>query len=399
MLNLRVVKHSTSQFSPHAAVDFLSSKDFRGLDLRPLHARLATHLEKVIRNQMKPGDRLPPENELAKQFQVSPVTMREALTSLASSGLIRRQRGSGTFVEDLSSQGHVAILMPRFLNGHRLTPNFVNTYDLLGHELDCRGVANTLYIGRMDSYQSASAPVYRDLEKALAGGHIRAVLNLFRPISTELHEAIQRRGIPFLSTNPLIEKADASVYSDFASGIKEGVRWLAAQGRRKLAFIHYLSPEAEKNGPRYEAFREALIECGLPFEPAWMRNELAPVDRGSGWEEFREIWLARPDRPDALLVGDEGFFPDVATVILEMGLQVPTQLEVMTQSTADSGQLYPFPVSRIEVNPAQTVAALLEALEALLVGQRPRPIQKTLPSLFIPHDLVKAGQPKNEAKL
>lgn len=44
------------------------------------------------------GTRLPSEPELADKLHVSRATLREALQSLASDGVIRRRRGSGTFV-------------------------------------------------------------------------------------------------------------------------------------------------------------------------------------------------------------------------------------------------------------------------------------------------------------
>lgn len=46
------------------------------------------------------GERLPPESQLAAQFGVSPVTLREALAALRSMGLVqtRRGRGGGSFV-------------------------------------------------------------------------------------------------------------------------------------------------------------------------------------------------------------------------------------------------------------------------------------------------------------
>jgi DNA-binding FadR family transcriptional regulator len=47
-----------------------------------------------------PGDRLPPERDLAEQFGIARSTLRQALTSLTESGhlIAQRGRGGGTFV-------------------------------------------------------------------------------------------------------------------------------------------------------------------------------------------------------------------------------------------------------------------------------------------------------------
>ncbi len=52
-----------------------------------------------------PGDRLPSELSLAKEFGVSRETVREALRPLEDEGVIRRQQGRGTFLVSLPDDG------------------------------------------------------------------------------------------------------------------------------------------------------------------------------------------------------------------------------------------------------------------------------------------------------
>lgn len=47
---------------------------------------------------MKPGDRLLPEVEMAKYYQVSVITARKAMDELAAQGFIEKKQGKGTFV-------------------------------------------------------------------------------------------------------------------------------------------------------------------------------------------------------------------------------------------------------------------------------------------------------------
>jgi GntR family transcriptional regulator, transcriptional repressor for pyruvate dehydrogenase complex len=56
----------------------------------------------ISEGKLKSGDRLPPERDLAERFRVSRASVREALRSLESMGLIEIRLGEGTFVREIS---------------------------------------------------------------------------------------------------------------------------------------------------------------------------------------------------------------------------------------------------------------------------------------------------------
>ncbi|TML02236.1 MAG: GntR family transcriptional regulator [Actinobacteria bacterium] len=67
----------------------------------PAHTQIEERLaEAMAAGELRPGDRLPPERELAERFGVSRMTLRHALDSLAGRGMLVRARGrrGGTFV-------------------------------------------------------------------------------------------------------------------------------------------------------------------------------------------------------------------------------------------------------------------------------------------------------------
>ena len=66
----------------------------------PVYYQVALNLRKRIqRREWRNGDQIPPESELAKEYGVSRVTLRQALAELVKDGLLTRQRGRGTFVK------------------------------------------------------------------------------------------------------------------------------------------------------------------------------------------------------------------------------------------------------------------------------------------------------------
>lgn len=52
----------------------------------------------IHHGELKAGDRLLPERELARQFAVSRATIRSGLTTLAGMGVLQIRQGSGTFI-------------------------------------------------------------------------------------------------------------------------------------------------------------------------------------------------------------------------------------------------------------------------------------------------------------
>lgn len=69
----------------------------------PIHLtdRVKLDLMRLIEaGNLKPGDKLPPADQLCLQFSVSRTVVREAIASLKAEGRLRSLRGSGVYVEE-----------------------------------------------------------------------------------------------------------------------------------------------------------------------------------------------------------------------------------------------------------------------------------------------------------
>jgi len=65
----------------------------------PLYIQIAEQLRRRVRSQQYAvGDRLPAEGQLAEQFGVNRHTLRQAVALLRQEGMLRVERGKGTFV-------------------------------------------------------------------------------------------------------------------------------------------------------------------------------------------------------------------------------------------------------------------------------------------------------------
>jgi GntR family transcriptional repressor for pyruvate dehydrogenase complex len=79
---------------------------FRGTVHREaISTQITARVLSLIRErQLSPGDKLPPERELATMLGVSRATLRESLRSLAIMNVVELRHGSGTYVTSLEPQ-------------------------------------------------------------------------------------------------------------------------------------------------------------------------------------------------------------------------------------------------------------------------------------------------------
>jgi GntR family transcriptional regulator len=90
----------------------LSSQDIDKDVPIPLHYQLREILKGEINSgRWRVGAQLPSERELCEKFDLSRTTVREAIDALVNDGLLRRERGRGTFVAE-----------PKILEGLLQTP-------------------------------------------------------------------------------------------------------------------------------------------------------------------------------------------------------------------------------------------------------------------------------------
>src|SRR5665648_323816 len=60
----------------------------------------------IKNNKLKPGDKLPPERELAEKLSISRNSLREAFRVLESRGLIKSKPGGGRYIREIRKNGH-----------------------------------------------------------------------------------------------------------------------------------------------------------------------------------------------------------------------------------------------------------------------------------------------------
>lgn len=85
-----------------------SNTSWEAIPRSRVYTKVAEQLQNHIVDELKPGDMLPPERELAQRFGVSRSSIRDAIRRLETVGLLEPRQGVGTVVRDISAESVLA---------------------------------------------------------------------------------------------------------------------------------------------------------------------------------------------------------------------------------------------------------------------------------------------------
>ena len=140
-----------------------------GLEAIPrnrVSTEVAKQLQDRIVNQLKPGDMLPPERELVQRFGVSRISVRDAIRSLETVGLLEPRQGIGTVVREVSADAVVTPVASVLLQKRKVINELLDVRNLIEPLLARRAAlhASPEQIAQMQAILS------RQKEKVRQGG-------------------------------------------------------------------------------------------------------------------------------------------------------------------------------------------------------------------------------------
>jgi DNA-binding LacI/PurR family transcriptional regulator len=153
------------------------------------------------------------------------------------------------------------------------------------------------------------------------------VIAVFSDLSAEMREQLRARDIPFVVVDPTGEPLHdtPSVGATNWNGGLTATRHLLSLGHRRIAVI---------GGPagilcsraRVDGFRAAMDEAGVPIDPSLVSRGAFQVDEGIA---TGRALLARPDRPTAIITGNDLQALGVYQAAREARLHIPEDLSVV----------------------------------------------------------------------
>ncbi len=104
-----------------------------------VYEQVAARIQQLIlEGELRPGDRLPTERELAERFRVSRSSVRDAIRVLQLMGLVEPRQGEGTVVRDLSPEAVVHPLASLLVRSRALLTDLLDVRKMIEPHLAAR---------------------------------------------------------------------------------------------------------------------------------------------------------------------------------------------------------------------------------------------------------------------
>jgi diguanylate cyclase (GGDEF)-like protein len=197
------------------------------------------------------------------------------------------------------------------------------------------GIARTTAAagGRMIAIQTLGAgtfdvdpPEPPDFGHPIAWEHVSAFVVILNSASVSYLDAIRRAGKPVVMISDELPGFRCPVVlPDNRGGVREAVRHLVDHGHRDIAFAGYL--EVRDLRERYEAYRDALVECGIAPRDDLLYD--TGDNRESGGEHAARAMVADGLPSTAVLTGNDLNAIGLMRTLQASGVDVPAQQAVV----------------------------------------------------------------------
>ena len=332
---------------------------------------------------------MPPIRQLCADFGVSLSTMGAALAALEDRNLIRRRQGSGIFVAEGIRQHNLCLICdPNFLlefGASSVWSQMVHAARQRAGDLDENLSIHFTQLGTGTPDSPAPAALHDRLASDIAGGNVQGVLSIGLP--HPLTRWIEGCGVPVVS---FAGPSNFIVWLSALEVIQIGVAELAKQGCRTLALWSPISLNRPEPPETRQTFLGALAAHGLEHRPELTMPQPADISEtaisGQGFAAMQEA-IRSSLLPDGLVCTDDMLAQGALMALERYGLRVGRDIQLATQANQGSPALLAWEdrVTRLEFDPAEIVATLFEALEALMRGETPAGVMPVAPNPEYPH--------------
>jgi len=221
--------------------------------------------KKIFTEDIKPGDKLPSENELADKYKVSRQTVRKAIANLEAAGYVYAEHGRGTFCSEMlahtKSSKNVAVVTT-YLSDY-IFPHIIKGIDEVmekyGYSIMLKNTNNS----RTGEAKCLEELLMKDIEGLIiepSKSHIYCN-------HTSYFKKLDEFGIPYVfiqgKYNQMADKPH--VLMDDEKGGYMITKYMISKGHRNI--IGVFKSDDSQGQYRHKGYVRALTEAGIVYDP------------------------------------------------------------------------------------------------------------------------------------
>ncbi|BDI29576.1 hypothetical protein CCAX7_16270 [Capsulimonas corticalis] len=289
---------------------------------------IASSIKAAIRGgELSPGARIPSESDMAMQWNVSRMTVHQALSELQREGWVVRKPKIGTVVADRSAQPDTKIGL--------VFTGFI--------ELPQGGYLAGIESSLTDGYQFIHYNTNADTQeeaKCLVAAASECSAIICYPISAPENTPLLKKiaaSMPLIFVDRIPQGIDADVVmSDNFGSMVMGLRHLHALGHGRIAFFMEDQTTLSSVTDRYAGYQQFMRqEAGVPDPERWVRRIAWDVP----WERYYEQveanlidLLSAPERGRVTAIACQQYalLAMVLEVCVNLGVSVPGELALLS---------------------------------------------------------------------
>lgn len=279
-------------------------------------------VRKLIKKQnLKPGDQILSQNQLAKKFKVNPLTAFRALSELCEENVLYRENGSGTFVGTRPKQRkNIALLLPgEHLANPAENPDY---WPFVSHltkvfmkAIGRNGIFSTISISERD-ITTFDLDCLRQYDLVFSMG-----LDNFHEFAKKL--LAENVSCPVIFESP--KKGVDTIYidNDRKGLVKLGVSELLIRGYRRIGLFYMDTPWAIED---VEGYKEALGDFDVPIDDGLIFKGFSLQKDGV---RAASILMARGMPCDAVFTDTDLLGLGMVEHFNSKGVRIPEEIGIM----------------------------------------------------------------------
>ncbi|NLE30068.1 MAG: GntR family transcriptional regulator [Phycisphaerae bacterium] len=341
------------------------------------HHQISQAISRLIREGvLAPGSRLPGEMELARQFGVSHLTVRQAKRTLIEQGVLYSINRKGVYVAREALASRAGVFTRTNLSVMEDAHFFRTVFQSL--EESCRGRIAFRYYHGSFGVEMTRDLAFQLVEQAKADHIEVALLAQEMPLVEEIcHEL----GIPIMSLG-IESYRSPRVSFDSAQRVHLGLDYFFGKGIREIGLI------GREGNAMAEVFR-TLYTSRYPEIPVQWLGPEGPHQPESGvsfeecgYRQFHDLWSC-PQHPKGVFVLDDIMLKGSAYAMMELGVRPGRDFELVGCYNKNSHLFVPVPFVHIESDPADFARAVATMVTSMIQDPKARPSDIVIDSKLV----------------